>query len=50
MNRAEEEQKLQKLFSLPTFYDEQWEAIQRLMNGKRVLMIQRTGYGKLLVF
>lgn len=50
MNRTEAEQKLKELFRLPAFYDEQWEGIARLLNGERVLMIQRTGYGKSLVF
>jgi ATP-dependent DNA helicase RecQ len=50
MTRTEAEQKLQQLFRLEHFYDEQWEAIEKLMNGERALMIQRTGYGKSLVF
>lgn len=50
MNRHEAEIKLQQVFKLPAFFDEQWESIERLLNGERVLMIQRTGYGKSLVF
>ncbi len=50
MNRAEAEELLQKKFGLPFFYDEQWEAISRLLNGERILLIQRTGFGKSLVF
>ncbi len=41
---------MQSRFGLPFFYEEQWEAINRLLNGERILMIQRTGYGKSLVF
>ena len=50
MNRHDAEIKLQQVFRLPAFFDEQWESIERLLNGERVLMIQRTGYGKSLVF
>jgi len=50
MTRAEAERILQQKFGLPFFYDEQWEAISRLLKGERILMIQRTGFGKSLVF
>ncbi|TVQ19569.1 MAG: RecQ family ATP-dependent DNA helicase [Bacteroidetes bacterium] len=50
MTRAEAEKILQQKFGLPYFYEEQWEAIKRLLNGERILMIQRTGFGKSLVF
>jgi ATP-dependent DNA helicase RecQ len=50
MNRQAAEIKLQGWFKLPAFYDEQWEAIEKLLKGERVLMIQRTGFGKSLVF
>jgi ATP-dependent DNA helicase RecQ len=50
MNRSEAESILQQKFGLPYFYDEQWEAISRLLKGERILMIQRTGFGKSLVF
>jgi ATP-dependent DNA helicase RecQ len=50
MTRAEAEIKLMQWFKLPSFYDEQWTAIERLLNGERILMIERTGYGKSLVF
>ena len=50
MNRVEAESILSKKFGLPGFYDEQWEAISRLLNGERILLIQRTGFGKSLVF
>jgi ATP-dependent DNA helicase RecQ len=50
MTREEAELILQKRFKLPKFYDEQWEAISRLLKGERILMIQRTGFGKSLVF
>lgn len=50
MTRQEAEILLQVRFGLPRFYDEQWEAISKLLAGERVLMIQRTGFGKSLVY
>lgn len=50
MTRTEAEKILQSKFGLPYFYDEQWEAINKLLKGERILMIQRTGFGKSLVF
>lgn len=50
MNRVEAENILQKKFRLSRFYDEQWVAISRLLQGERILMIQRTGFGKSLVY
>lgn len=50
MSREEAEVILQSKFGLKHFYDEQWEAIERLLKGERVLMIQRTGFGKSLVY
>ena len=50
MNRAEAEIILKRTFGIDHFYDEQWEAIQRILNGERILMIQRTGFGKSLCY
>lgn len=50
MNRQEAEVILYKHFGIKSFYDEQWNAIEKLLSGERVLMIQRTGFGKSLVF
>lgn len=50
MTKEKAEELLREKFGLPEFYDEQWEAISRLLNGERVLMIQRTGFGKSLVY
>ena len=50
INREVAEQKLSEWFQIERFYDEQWEVIEKLMRGERVLMIQRTGYGKSLVY
>ena len=32
------------------FRDGQWESIERLLNNKRVLVVQRTGWGKSMVY
>lgn len=50
MNREDAEIKLKRVFGLDHFYDEQWEAIRCLLNGERILMIQRTGFGKSLCY
>ncbi len=50
MTRAEAESLLKQKFGLQSFYEEQWEAIHRLLKGERILMIQRTGFGKSLVY
>lgn len=50
MNRENAEIELKRIFGIDHFYDEQWEAIQRILNGERILMIQRTGFGKSLCY
>ncbi len=50
MNRQEAEQKLKQLFGFDKFYDEQWETIDLLFKGSRVLLIEKTGFGKSLCF
>ena len=50
MTRNEAEIKLKELFGFDKFYDLQWEVIDRLFSGKRVLFIEKTGYGKSLCF
>lgn len=50
MNRTDHEKKLHKLFDIAKFYDEQWDAIHRILNGERILMIKRTGFGKSLCY
>lgn len=50
MNRENAEIELKKIFGIDHFYDEQWEAIRRILNGERILMIQRTGFGKSLCY
>lgn len=50
MNRENAEIELKRIFGIDHFYDEQWEAIRRILNGDRILMIQRTGFGKSLCY
>jgi ATP-dependent DNA helicase RecQ len=50
MNRNEAEKKLKESFGFDKFYDEQWDTIKLLFEGKRVLLIEKTGYGKSLCF
>jgi len=50
MTRQEAETILQLAFKLPKFYEEQWEAIDKILKGERVLLIEKTGFGKSLCF
>ncbi|MDY0141528.1 MAG: RecQ family ATP-dependent DNA helicase [Bacteroidales bacterium] len=50
MNRQEAEIKLKNIFGFDHFYDEQWETIDLLFQGKKVLLIEKTGFGKSLCF
>ena len=50
MNRQQAEIKLKQTFGFDRFYDEQWETIDLLFQGKRVLLIEKTGFGKSLCF
>ena len=50
MTRQEAELILQKTFKLPSFYDEQWQTVEKILNGEKVLLIEKTGFGKSLCF
>lgn len=50
MTRQEAELILQRTFKLPNFYDEQWYTIEKILNGEKVLLIEKTGFGKSLCF
>ncbi len=50
MTRSEAEIKLKGLFGFDKFYDLQWDVVDKLFSGKRVLFIEKTGYGKSLCF
>ena len=46
MIRIEAEKKLKSLFGFDHFYDEQWNAIEKLLRGERVLLIEKTEIGR----
>ncbi len=50
MTRQEAEIILQSKFKLHRFYDGQWDTIEKILNGERVLLIEKTGFGKSLCF
>lgn len=50
MTRVEAEKRLKTIFGIEHFYDEQWKAIDRILRGERILMIERTGFGKSLCY
>ena len=50
MTRQEAETILQQTFKLTTFYDEQWITIEKILKGEKVLLIEKTGFGKSLCF
>ena len=50
MNRKEAELKLKQIFGFDNFFDDQWKTIDRVLQKKRVLLIEKTGFGKSLTF
>jgi ATP-dependent DNA helicase RecQ len=50
VNRQDAEVLLQKTFELSKFYDKQWQTIEKILRGERVLLIEKTGFGKSLCF
>jgi len=50
MTREDAEALLKRTFRLDRFYDEQWLTIEPLLRGERVLLIEKTGFGKSLCF
>jgi ATP-dependent DNA helicase RecQ len=50
MNRETAELKLQQIFGFDNFFDDQWKTIDRILHKKRVLLIEKTGFGKSLTF
>lgn len=50
ITREEHEIELKKKFNLEKFYDHQWETIVRILKGERVLLIEKTGFGKSLCY
>lgn len=50
MTRQEAETILQRTFKFSKFYDEQWLTIDKILKGEKVLLIEKTGFGKSLCF
>ncbi len=50
LTREKAEEHLKNVFGIDHFYDEQWRAIEKILRGERVLMIERTGFGKSLCY
>jgi len=50
MKRTKAEEQLHRLFKLDHFYDNQWKTIENLLQGKRILLIEKTGFGKSLCY
>lgn len=50
MTRQEAETILERTFKLPKFFDEQWLTIDKILKGEKVLLIEKTGFGKSLCF
>ena len=50
MTRNQAEANLKSTFKLPKFYDTQWDVIEKILNGERVLLIEKTGFGKSLCY
>ena len=50
MDRTAAERQLKAVFGFDTFYDEQWATIERLLKGERILLIEKTGFGKSLCY
>lgn len=50
MTKQEAEKKLKETFGFDHFYDDQWDTIEKILNGNRVLLIEKTGFGKSLCY
>jgi ATP-dependent DNA helicase RecQ len=50
MTKQQAEYKLNSIFRFNQFYDNQWTVIDRILQGQRVLLIEKTGFGKSLCY
>ena len=50
MARLQAEQKLKSIFGFNHFHDNQWVVIDKILQGQRVLLIEKTGFGKSLCY
>ena len=50
MTRTEAESILKNVFKFNVFYENQWTTISKILNGERLLLIEKTGFGKSLCY
>jgi len=50
MQRTVAEKRLKQIFGFKAFYDDQWATIKRILEGERILLIEKTGFGKSLCY
>lgn len=50
MIKSEAEKILKDTFGLKNFHENQWETIRNILEGKRILLIEKTGFGKSLCY
>jgi ATP-dependent DNA helicase RecQ len=50
MTRQQAEQELKSIFGFNQFHDNQWTVIEKILRGHRVLLIEKTGFGKSLCY
>ncbi len=50
MTRQQAEQKLKSIFGFNQFHDNQWTVIEKILQGQRMLLIEKTGFGKSLCY
>ncbi len=50
MTQQQAEVKLKNIFGFDHFYANQWAVIEKILQGKRVLLVEKTGFGKSLCY
>lgn len=50
MTKQQAEQQLKSTFGLHKFHENQWVVIEKILRGERVLLIEKTGFGKSLCY
>lgn len=50
MDRLEAEERLRRIFGLDAFHNDQWIVIEKIVKGDRVLLIEKTGFGKSICY
>ena len=50
MTKQQAEYRLQSIFRFNQFHNDQWIVIDKILQGQRVLLIEKTGFGKSLCF